>query len=186
MRADKDPSEWPEVRDGRLTCDLVVGEAHQDLGAPCADAEVARSTAALLIRLTRRGFGIAPASRRAPKSDDLAETRSFSDNAGAAEDDLVVRTDPRIVGLRSVGSSVEREVDAGRHDCHGPTVTADRAGSCHPTGLRPRPDAGPYDGFDDRYERGRARPRASARYGAPTPPPLPCGAQRPRGVCRSG
>src|SRR2546427_8585292 len=71
MRADKDPSEWPEVRDGRLTCDLVVGEAHQDLGAPCADAEVARSTAALLIRLTRRGFGIAPASRRAPKSDDL-------------------------------------------------------------------------------------------------------------------
>src|SRR2546430_17618510 len=105
MRADKDPSEWPEVRDGRLSGDLLVGEAHQDLGAACADAEVARSTAAFMIRLTRRGFSIAPASRRAPKSEDLAETLSFSDSAAAAEADLVERTDPAIAGLCSVGTS---------------------------------------------------------------------------------
>src|SRR5207247_10417566 len=93
MRADKDPSEWPEVRDGRLSGDLIVGEAHQDLGAACADAEVARSTATFMIRLTRRGFSVAPDSRRAPKSDDLAEALSFYDGAGDADDDLVVRTE---------------------------------------------------------------------------------------------
>src|SRR5207244_8707815 len=108
MRADKDPSEWPEVRDGHLTGDLIVGEAHQDLGAAGADAEVARSTAALMIRLTRRGFSVAPASRRAPKSDDLAETLSFSDSARAAQDQRGVRTDTGSVGRSALGSPVAR------------------------------------------------------------------------------
>ena len=136
MRADKDPSERPEVRNGHLTSDLVVGEADEDFVASRTETQVAAPDGPLLIRLARGGLGVAPASRRAPERNDLAETRSFSDGACAAEDDLVVRTDPGIVGLRPVGSSVEREVDAGRRDCHRPTVTADCGASCHPTGLR--------------------------------------------------
>src|SRR5205814_10354701 len=129
------PSERPEVRNGHLPSALVGGEADEDFVATRTGAQVAAPDGPLLLRLARGGVGVARASRRAPERDDLAEARSFSDGAGAAEDDLVVRTDPGIVGLRPVGSSVEREVDAGRRDCHRPTVTADCGASCHPTGL---------------------------------------------------
>jgi hypothetical protein len=107
VRSHNDASEWPEVRDGDLTGDLVVREAHEDVAASAAQAEVAAPGAVLLIGSARRRFSVAPASRRAPQSNHLAESRAFAYGPGAAEDDLVVRPDPCIVSPRLIGSPVE-------------------------------------------------------------------------------
>src|SRR5207245_4312095 len=88
----------------------------------------ATASARDLVRFARRGLGVAPAAGGAPQGDDLAEPAALPDGAGSAKDDLVVRADPRTTRAGRIRSTVEREVDARRHDCHQPTVTANCGG----------------------------------------------------------
>ena len=113
--------------------DLISGEPHDDVSISGTDAQIAGS-AVNRIRFGRRGFRVAPAPRRAPKRDDLAKPATLSHGPGAAEDDLVVRPDAGTVAARPVRSSIEREVDAARLDCHETTVAADYGGVHPPFG----------------------------------------------------
>ena len=127
VRSNDDGGEWPEVRNGGVTGDLVVGEAHEHPAVSRADPKVTAS-ARDLVRFARRGLSVAPAAGGAPQGDDLAEPAALPDGAGSAKDDLVVRADPRTTRVGRIRPTVEREVDARRHDCHQPTVTANYGG----------------------------------------------------------
>ena len=100
-----------------MTGHLIIGEAHDNVVASRTDAEVTASVLNL-VRLGRRRLSVAPAAGRAPQSDDLAEPRALSHGPRAAQDDLVIRTDPRSITVRRVRPSVERQVNTGRRDCH--------------------------------------------------------------------
>src|SRR5439155_8616876 len=126
VRSDDDGRKRTEGRNGGLTGDLVISKTHEDVAISGADAKVAPSVLHLS-RAARRRLRVAPTAGGAPQGDDFAESAALPDHAGAAENDLVVRADP-CTRARRVWSAIEREVHAGRDDCHRSTVTADSGG----------------------------------------------------------